>query len=513
MPLPPLPPSTADAPGPVGQISDPRWLKRAGQADDIPGEARREDVVYAERAWSPGQRALLQFLQREGLVTAAPAPPDAGEVPSDDALFGALGAAVDEAAVARLLAERLHLPLVTDPSAAAPDAATRLEAAVAVRAGMAPLGGGDGTLDVLTANPLDLDAFKTVEFRTGCRVRMRVATRTGVRRALAHLYGADALGDESSDGAAGPPADVRPPAAATAPTAPPPDTAALDALRGEVARLASTLADVAQAARAARTETAAHADELAALTIAVGQLETALAGVRDTAAAPAARDADTALAALRDEVAALHAGREQLRAETVLRAQETESRVAARLTPLAARVTTVAEEVARLRQEGAARAEALEAAAGDVTRVAGSVGALEGELTALRHEVGGALADARTAGDHAREALAAAGRTGERLDALTAGDADTRARVDALARRLDDLDGRLAPLAAVVRDVAALRGALDGAVARLGTLERALARGTLEALVARVRVQVDGVLRAGTILCAGLVRLALGRAG
>jgi hypothetical protein len=148
-----------------------------------------EGRVSATHVWSPGQRALLRFLEREGLLAVLPDPPAGAESPTDDLLFAVIAETVSPTVLAEAIAARLRLPLLEAGDAIDPEAATLLAAAVAARCGAIPLGLRGDMLEVATANPLDLDLVKTVEFASGRRVRVRVATPETVRRVLERLYG------------------------------------------------------------------------------------------------------------------------------------------------------------------------------------------------------------------------------------------------------------------------------------------------------------------------------------
>jgi len=123
-------------------------------------------------------------------VQGVPEPPP-GEA-DDDRLFATIAALVPPTVLAELLAERLHLPVLESDGDVGASANELLAAAVATRCGIVPVAMTGQTLEVATANPLDLDAVKTVEFATGKRVRVRVATPETVRRALGRLYGEEA---------------------------------------------------------------------------------------------------------------------------------------------------------------------------------------------------------------------------------------------------------------------------------------------------------------------------------
>jgi hypothetical protein len=149
--------------------------------------------------WSPGQRALLRFLEREGLVRDVP-PPPSDDTPAGSAeLLAAVAATVPASVVAELLSARLHLPLFDADDVVDPAAAEAVDAAIAARCGAVPIALHGSTLDVAMANPLDLDAVKTIEFATGRRVRVRVATPLTVQRVLARLYGAESADGPSTD--------------------------------------------------------------------------------------------------------------------------------------------------------------------------------------------------------------------------------------------------------------------------------------------------------------------------
>jgi hypothetical protein len=145
--------------------------------------------VSSTGVWSPGQRALLRFLEREGWLRALPEPPAGETAPSDDLLFATIAEVVAPAVLAERIAAHMHLPVLETDDDVDPAAGTLLAATVAARCGAIPVGLQGELLEVATANPLDLDTVKTIEFATGRRVRVRVATPATVRRMLARLYG------------------------------------------------------------------------------------------------------------------------------------------------------------------------------------------------------------------------------------------------------------------------------------------------------------------------------------
>jgi hypothetical protein len=163
----------------------------------------------------------LRFLEREGLVHGLPEPPDGDAAPSDDLLYAIVAELVPPAAMAELLAARLHLPLLETGSDVDVAAAALLSPAVATRCGVAPVSLQGDTLEVATANPLDLDTVKTVEFATGRRVRLRVTMPETLRRILGRLYGGEEAAPAVEPDAPG----VEPDAPAVEPEAPAVETA------------------------------------------------------------------------------------------------------------------------------------------------------------------------------------------------------------------------------------------------------------------------------------------------
>src|SRR5262249_55974661 len=66
--------------------------------------------------------------------------------------------------------------------------ARELKEQIATRYDIVPLRIDGRTIEIATANPLDLDAIKAVEFATGKRVQPVVATRTELQDAIAHAH-------------------------------------------------------------------------------------------------------------------------------------------------------------------------------------------------------------------------------------------------------------------------------------------------------------------------------------
>ena len=139
-----------------------------------------------------GQRALLRFLQRQDRLPAAAVPSleqkaqreglSVPEILERDKI-------ITEKDLAVLLATTLRLRLI-DLTAYPldPQVARELKENIATSYEVVPIRLDDGVIEVATANPLDLDALKAVEFATGKRVQAVVATRTEVLDALAHAY-------------------------------------------------------------------------------------------------------------------------------------------------------------------------------------------------------------------------------------------------------------------------------------------------------------------------------------
>jgi type IV pilus assembly protein PilB len=139
-----------------------------------------------------GARALLRFLQREGRLSADDASRVEELVVQGDSSVNEIlehERVITEKDLSVLLAEKLRLPLI-DLAAFPLD----LEVTRAVKEGVAtkyevvPLRLDDRVFELATANPLDVDALRAIEFTMGRRVHPSVATRLEIREALAHAY-------------------------------------------------------------------------------------------------------------------------------------------------------------------------------------------------------------------------------------------------------------------------------------------------------------------------------------
>jgi type IV pilus assembly protein PilB len=139
-----------------------------------------------------GARALLRFLQRQGRVSAA----DAirleqlmaqGHLSVNEVLERE--GVIPEKELAALLASSLRLPLIDLASFPLDSEVTRaVKEKIALKYEIVPLRLEEHVIEVATANPLDLDALRAVEFALSRRVQPSVATRAEVREALAHAY-------------------------------------------------------------------------------------------------------------------------------------------------------------------------------------------------------------------------------------------------------------------------------------------------------------------------------------
>jgi type IV pilus assembly protein PilB len=139
-----------------------------------------------------GEQALLRFLQRQGRISAIDARRleqiTAKEGLSVNEVLEREGI-ISEKDLALLLAHTLRLPLVDLSSFPLDTEVTRaVKEGIATKYEVVPLRLEEHTVEVATANPLDLDALRAVEFALGRRAQVAVATRQEVREALTHAY-------------------------------------------------------------------------------------------------------------------------------------------------------------------------------------------------------------------------------------------------------------------------------------------------------------------------------------
>jgi len=141
--------------------------------------------------------SLIRFLAQRGWVSREDAEAIAEDARTrgfEDSVIELLGrrGVVGEAQLAGLLSSSLNLPYV-DLAAEAldPSVAGLVKEELAMKALAVPLAERDGVLEVAVANPFDRDNIRAIEFATGRRVKIRLATLTAVRDALKHLYHLD----------------------------------------------------------------------------------------------------------------------------------------------------------------------------------------------------------------------------------------------------------------------------------------------------------------------------------
>ncbi|HEY2387783.1 MAG TPA: ATPase, T2SS/T4P/T4SS family [Candidatus Binatia bacterium] len=141
---------------------------------------------------SNGIRALLRLLQKEGKVAADSVDRIAQEADEKGVAVSELlerEGILTEKDLAVLLATTLRLRIIDLTSYPFdPGLSRELKEAVAIRYNVVPIRIDERTIEVATANPLDIDALKAVEFATGKRVQAVVATRPEISDALTHVY-------------------------------------------------------------------------------------------------------------------------------------------------------------------------------------------------------------------------------------------------------------------------------------------------------------------------------------
>src|SRR5688572_23600555 len=163
-----------------------------GEVLRLGGSCRHEDAAMSTPDRKAGARALLRFLARQGRVTSE----DVGRIEGmlSDARLSVHEVlerenVLSQKDLALLLAETLRLKIVDLTTYPLDANITRLlKEAIATRYEVVPIAVHERSIEVVTANPLDLDGLKAVEFATGKRVQAVVATHVEVRDALAHTY-------------------------------------------------------------------------------------------------------------------------------------------------------------------------------------------------------------------------------------------------------------------------------------------------------------------------------------
>jgi type IV pilus assembly protein PilB len=153
-----------------------------------------------DQSTSSGPRALLRFLTKKGrLETDAATRLEEAARDTTVSIFEMLEreGLVRELELAELLAASLRLRLV-DLESTQIDARTlgAIKEPLAVRYEVIPIRVEEQTIEVATANPLDVEAIKAIEFATGRRVQLIVTTRTQIQWALRSWYRMDEALDE-----------------------------------------------------------------------------------------------------------------------------------------------------------------------------------------------------------------------------------------------------------------------------------------------------------------------------
>jgi type II secretory ATPase GspE/PulE/Tfp pilus assembly ATPase PilB-like protein/ActR/RegA family two-component response regulator len=148
-----------------------------------------------DQSQSSGPRALLRFLQRQGrLEDAAVSRLEEAARDTTVSVFEVLEreGLVRELELAELLASSLRLRLI-DLETTQFDQRTlaALKESLALRYEVIPIRVDDQVIELATANPLDVEGLKAIEFATGRRVQLMVTTRTQIQWALRTWYRMD----------------------------------------------------------------------------------------------------------------------------------------------------------------------------------------------------------------------------------------------------------------------------------------------------------------------------------
>src|SRR5262249_34736008 len=139
-----------------------------------------------------GDQALLRLLQRLGRIAAN----DASRIEllvarNKASLHETLEreGIISQKELALLLAQNLRLPVVDLAQFPLDVEVTRVvKESIALKCGVVPLRIEPQVIEVATANPLDVEAIRTLEFATGRHARLVVATFSEVREAMKHSY-------------------------------------------------------------------------------------------------------------------------------------------------------------------------------------------------------------------------------------------------------------------------------------------------------------------------------------
>ena len=166
-----------------------------------------------EDSTNSASAALLRFLRNQGALSEGAVQQVSRS--GRQSIFDALEAEglLRERELAELLARVLRLPLIDLSTFPLNRSLTSvIKSRLATRHELIPIRMDDRTIEIATANPLDREAIKSVEFASGRRVRLAVATRTDLQRAIGELYRLDEsiqeFLQETEDEAASPKAEA-----------------------------------------------------------------------------------------------------------------------------------------------------------------------------------------------------------------------------------------------------------------------------------------------------------------
>jgi chromosome segregation ATPase len=475
----------------------------------------------------PAEHALLRLLQRQGTLPDAEAGrltelAATSDLPIQELL--AREGVVTERELAELLARTLRLRFV-ERSAVSPDpaAAEVLSESVATQYGVVPVRIDGGTIEVATANPLDFEALKAVEFATGRRVRAIVTTRAEAWEAppapAPEPAPEPAMAAEPAMVAA--PASPSEPVSVAEPPAPEPEPAPAQ-LAAEPPREDAAPADPAPASPEALAP-----PEPPAPFEAPASLEPPAPfeppAPPEAEAPPPAADAwePMPLAVVSPEQASLsdpdvaeelRAAMDELRNEQRTAAADTraataEARVAAEqaVERATAAVEALREQLADFRREQYEQARAARVMSEQaVERAAAAVEPLRAQIAELRRDVGEQARLAADAGAEASRAREAAAEVGARVAQAGQPSSDlgeTRAAVAAVRDELarlrafveDEITPRIAAAEGAIPDVELLRLTVDELSRPQAEQHEASARASADA--ARAMEQADRALR------------------
>ena len=138
--------------------------------------------------------ALLKLLAQAGAITqdqAQAAQGDLGDAKESAIEWVVRKTRITEEELARTIADQLRLPCVNLPTQALTGSVTSLIKEDLATQGAVPMRAFEGGIVVAIANPLNRELRRNIEFATGRRVFVEVATPTAIRDALQHAYHLD----------------------------------------------------------------------------------------------------------------------------------------------------------------------------------------------------------------------------------------------------------------------------------------------------------------------------------